>query len=49
MPRCKAPIIADAILGQLLAGQEAKDAFGRDGLIDALKKALAERCGAQPR
>lgn len=43
MARRKAPIIADAILDQLLAGQEAKDAFGRDGLLDALKKALAER------
>lgn len=43
MPRRKAPIIADAILDQLLQGQEAKDAFGRDGLLDALKKALAER------
>jgi putative transposase len=43
MPRRKPPIIADAILDQLLAGQEAKDAFGRDGLLDALKKALAER------
>lgn len=27
----------------MLAGGDAKDAFGRDGLIDALKKALAER------
>lgn len=43
MARRKAPMIPDAILDQLLDGLEAKDAFGRDGLLDALKKALAER------
>ena len=31
MPRRKAPHIPDALLDQLLAGGEAKDAFGRDG------------------
>ena len=43
MGRRKAPMIPDAILDQLLDGLDAKDAFGRDGLLDALKKALAER------
>jgi putative transposase len=43
MPRRKAPSIPDAILDQLLAGAEAKTAFEKDGLLDALKKALAER------
>jgi len=43
MARRKAPSIPDAVLDQLLAGGDAKDAFGRDGLLDALKKALAER------
>ena len=43
MARRKAPSIPDAVLDQLLQGGEAKDAFGRDGLLDALKKALAER------
>jgi putative transposase len=43
MARRKPPSIPDAVLDQLLAGGDAKDAFGRDGLIDALKKALAER------
>ena len=43
MARRKAPSIPDSVLDQLLQGQEAKDAFGRDGLLDALKKALAER------
>lgn len=43
MPRRKAPSIPDSVLDQLLQGGEAKDAFGRDGLLDALKKALAER------
>jgi putative transposase len=43
MARRKAPSIPDAVLDQLLAGGDAKDAFGRDGLLDALKKAFAER------
>jgi putative transposase len=43
MPRRKAPSIPDAILDQLLAGADAKTAFEKDGLLDALKKALAER------
>lgn len=33
----------DAILDQLLAGTDAKAAFDRGGLLDELKKALAER------
>jgi len=43
MARRKAPAIPDSVLDQLLAGGEAKDAFEKDGLIDGLKKALAER------
>ena len=43
MPRRKEPVIPDAVLDQLLAGTDAKAAFERDGLLDALKKALAER------
>ncbi len=43
MPRRKAPVIADAVLDQLLAGADARTAFDPDGLIDQLKKALAER------
>jgi putative transposase len=43
MARRKAPIIADSILDQLLDGSDAKTAFEKDGLLDALKKALAER------
>lgn len=43
MARRKAPIIADSILDQLLEGGDAKTAFEKDGLLDALKKALAER------
>jgi putative transposase len=43
MARRKAPTIPDAILDQLLAGAEAKSAFDQGGLLDALKKALAER------
>ena len=33
----------DALLDQLLAGGDAKTAFDQDGLLDELKKALAER------
>jgi putative transposase len=43
MPRRKQPRIPDAILDQLLAGADPKTAFDPDGLLDGLKKALAER------
>ncbi len=43
MARRKAPRIPDAILDQLLAGADPKSAFEADGLLDELKKALAER------
>jgi len=43
MARRKPPVIADALLDQLLAGGDAKAAFDKDGLLDGLKKALAER------
>src|ERR1041385_1634268 len=43
MPRRKEPRIPDALLDQLLAGADAKAAFDPDGLLDDLKKALAER------
>jgi putative transposase len=39
----KPPVIADRLLDQLLGGADAKSAFEKDGLLDALKKALAER------
>src|SRR5215218_6804875 len=43
MPRRKEPRIADAILDQLLAGADPKTVFDPNGLLDELKKALAER------
>ena len=43
MPRRKEPTIPDVILDQLLAGADAKTAFDQGGLLDELKKALAER------
>jgi putative transposase len=43
MARRKDLVIPDAILDQLLAGVEAMTAFDQNGLIDQLKKALAER------
>ena len=43
MPRRKEPKIPDAILDRLLAGADPKAAFDPNGLLDELKKALAER------
>src|SRR5438045_7008079 len=43
MPRRKEPRIPDAVLDQLLAGADPKAAFDPNGLIDDLKKTLAER------
>jgi hypothetical protein len=43
MPRRKELRIADAVLEQLLAGADPKTVFDPNGLIDDLKKALAER------
>jgi putative transposase len=43
MARRKPPVIPDAILDQLLAGADPKTAFAADGLLDQMKKALAER------
>ena len=43
MPRRKEPRIPDAILDQLLAGADPKTVFEPNGLLDELKKALAER------
>ena len=43
MARRKEPVIPDAILDQLLGGSDAKSAFYGGGLLDQLKKALAER------
>jgi|SRR4051812_8825583 len=43
MARRKQPTIPDALLDQLLAGAAPKSAFDPNGLLDSLKKALAER------
>lgn len=43
MARRKAPLIPDHLLDQLLGGADPKTAFAKDGLLDELKKALAER------
>jgi len=43
MARRKEPTIPDPILDQLLGGTDAKTAFDPGGLLDGLKKALAER------
>src|SRR5688572_22913580 len=43
MPRRKEPTIPDALLDQLLAGADPKTAFDPNGLLDGLRKALAER------
>jgi putative transposase len=43
MARRKEPTIPDHLLDQLLGGVDPKAALAKDGLVDALKKALAER------
>jgi putative transposase len=43
MPRRKDPRIPAAVLDQLLAGADPRTALQPNGLIDDLKKALAER------
>ena len=43
MPRRKEPKIPDVLLDQLLAGADPKTAFDPNGLLEELKKALAER------
>ena len=43
MPARKKPLIPDALLDELLGGADARTAFDPDGLLDDLKKALAER------
>jgi putative transposase len=43
MARRKQSTIPDALLNQLLAGADRKSAFDPNGLLDNLKKALAER------
>jgi putative transposase len=44
MARRKQPSLSDEVLDQLLAGSDPRDTLaGKDGLLDALKKALAER------
>ena len=43
MSRRKEPSIPDSVLDQLLAGSDASTAFEQGGILDALKKAFAER------
>src|ERR687886_899193 len=43
MPRRKPPAIADEVLDQLLGGSDPRAALADGGLLDGLKKALAER------
>ena len=43
MPRRKEPRIPDAVLDQLLADADPQAVFDPNGLLDTLKKALAER------
>ena len=43
MARRKEPSVSDALLDQLLAGRDPRSAFDPNGLLDGLKKALAER------
>ena len=42
MPRRKQPAIPDELLDQFLAGSDPRAALADGGLLDGLKKALAE-------
>jgi putative transposase len=43
MARRKLPVIPDELLDRLLASRDPQVALGKDGLVDELKRALAER------
>src|SRR3954463_14340066 len=43
MPRRKQPVIPDELLDQLLGGTDPRAALADGGLLDGLKKALAQR------
>ena len=43
MPRRKQPAIPDQLLDQLLSGSDPRATLAEGGLLDGLKKALAER------
>src|SRR3712207_9026045 len=43
MPRRKQPAIPDELLDELLGGSDPRGALAEGGLLDGLKKALAER------
>ena len=43
MPRRKQPAIPDELLDQLLGGSDPRAALAEGGLLDGLKKAIAER------
>src|SRR4028119_249327 len=43
MPRRKQPAISDELLDQPLSGSDPRAALAEGGLLDGLKKALAER------
>lgn len=43
MPRRKPPTIPDELLDQFLSGSDPRTALAEGGLLDGLKKALAER------
>jgi putative transposase len=43
MPRRKPPAIPDEVLDRLLSGSDPRAALAEGGLLDGLKKALAER------
>src|SRR3954468_10710153 len=43
MARRKAPLIPGELLDRLLAGRDPQSALGRDGLVEELKRSLAER------
>lgn len=43
MPARKKPALADELIDQLMSGRDPSTVFDRDGLLDELKRAIAER------
>jgi putative transposase len=43
MPARKKPVLPDELVDQLMTGRDASTVFDKDGLLDELKRAIAER------
>ena len=43
MPARKKPVLPDELVDQLMSGRDPSTVFDKDGLLDELKRAIAER------